>query len=192
MSCQRKWTLLFKDLHLFVPLVWNTAWKLSAVYGSFLSCVQSHQHEQHSGRKRCVGSRARIESYSSLLSSFAANVFPHKLADNNPDSQNNLCKPTQWQRNLNVHKRALMGWASGDRSIARKQGLLSVSLDLRQAKLLLYRTFRKRCSMLVDEIIEDLNDNVRPQSGPMEFELSQWGLGCTAKDREHSQEPSPV
>ena len=125
-SCQRKWTPSFKDVHLFEPLVWNTAWKLSAVYGSFLSCVQSHQHE-HSGRKRCVGSRARIESYSSLLSSFVANVFPHKLADNNPDSQNNLCKPTQWQCNLNLHKRALMGCVSGDRSIARQQGL-SVSL----------------------------------------------------------------
>lgn len=106
--------------------------------------------------------------YSSLFSSFTANIFSHKLADNNPDSQNNLCKPTQCQHNLNLHKRAVMGCVSGNCSITGKQ-CLSASLGLQQAKLELQRlrTPRKRCSMLVNKIIEDLNDNGSPQSEPI-------------------------
>ncbi len=127
--------------------------------------------------------------YSSLLSSFTANIFPHKLADNNPDSQNNLCKPTQCQHHLNLHKRALIGWVSGERFITRKQ-CLSASLGLQQTILQLQRlrASRKRCSLLVNEIIEDLNDNGSPQSEPIRSVSPANEAWAALQDREHSQE----
>lgn len=99
--------------------------------------------------------------YSSLLLSLTTNISPHKQGDNNPDCQNNLCKPTQCQLHLNLHKRNLMGWVSGEPFIIRMQCVCHQVGVLQRTKLQLQglRASRKRCSVLVSKIIEDLNDD---------------------------------
>lgn len=120
--------------------------------------------------------------YSSLLLSLTANIFPHKLADNNPDSQNNLCKPTQLQHHLNLHKRALMGWVSGEPIITRMQCVSKSGSAAHQIATV-------KTQRLQEQVQHAGQQNKRGPEWQRESairadkicEPSQWGLGCTAK-----------
>lgn len=100
-------------------------------------------HFEHRKSKSCVGGKERIENGTRLfIFTFVTHsqYISHKLGDNNPDSQNNLCKPTQRQLHLNLHKRTLMGWVSGEPFITRMQCVCHQVWDLQQTEFATAKT----------------------------------------------------